>query len=52
MGLKNLFEKYERHFEPGGKLEKYYVLYEAVATIFILRAQSHAGVRMFVTVLT
>lgn len=34
MGLKNLFEKYERHFEPGGKLEKYYVLYEAVATIF------------------
>ncbi len=21
MGLKNLFEKYEHHFEPGGKLE-------------------------------
>ncbi|MCW7763120.1 NADH:ubiquinone reductase (Na(+)-transporting) subunit B [Photorhabdus luminescens] len=34
MGLKNYFEKIERHFEPGGKLEKYYPLYEAVTTIF------------------
>ncbi|KER01799.1 NADH:ubiquinone reductase (Na(+)-transporting) subunit B [Photorhabdus temperata] len=33
MGLKNFFEKIERHFEPGGKLEKYYPLYEAVTTI-------------------
>ncbi|KPD01822.1 NADH:ubiquinone reductase (Na(+)-transporting) subunit B [Moellerella wisconsensis] len=46
MGLKNLLEKYEHHFEPGGKLEKYYVLYEAVATIFytpgtVTRGRSH-----------
>ncbi|MER2472643.1 NADH:ubiquinone reductase (Na(+)-transporting) subunit B [Photorhabdus laumondii] len=34
MGLKNYFEKIEHHFEPGGKLEKYYPLYEAVTTIF------------------
>ncbi|WP_445494887.1 NADH:ubiquinone reductase (Na(+)-transporting) subunit B [Photorhabdus sp. SF281] len=34
MGLKNLFEKIEHHFEPGGKLEKYYPLYEAITTIF------------------
>ncbi|KLU15480.1 MULTISPECIES: NADH:ubiquinone reductase (Na(+)-transporting) subunit B [Xenorhabdus] len=34
MGLKNLFEKVEPHFESGGKLEKYYPLYEAVSTIF------------------
>lgn len=33
MGLKNFFEKIEHHFEPGGKLEKYYPLYEAVTTI-------------------
>ncbi|HGJ5875947.1 MAG TPA: NADH:ubiquinone reductase (Na(+)-transporting) subunit B [Arsenophonus sp.] len=48
MGLKNLFEKYERHFEPGGKLEKYYVLYEAVATIFYTRGtitHGHSHVR-------
>ncbi|AWK41086.1 NADH:ubiquinone reductase (Na(+)-transporting) subunit B [Photorhabdus laumondii subsp. laumondii] len=34
MGLKNYFEKIEHHFELGGKLEKYYPLYEAVTTIF------------------
>ncbi|CDL83845.1 NADH:ubiquinone reductase (Na(+)-transporting) subunit B [Xenorhabdus cabanillasii] len=34
MGLKNLFEKVEHHFEAGGKLEKYYPLYEAVSTVF------------------
>lgn len=34
MGLKNLFEKVEHHFEPGGKLAKWYVLYEAVTTVF------------------
>ncbi|MBS9435656.1 NADH:ubiquinone reductase (Na(+)-transporting) subunit B [Photorhabdus noenieputensis] len=34
MGLKNYFEKIEHHFESGGKLEKYYPLYEAVTTIF------------------
>ena len=34
MGLKNLFEKVEHHFEPGGKYAKWYVLYEAVTTVF------------------
>ncbi|WP_426577925.1 NADH:ubiquinone reductase (Na(+)-transporting) subunit B [Xenorhabdus stockiae] len=34
MGLKNYFEKVEHHFEAGGKLEKYYPLYEAVSTVF------------------
>lgn len=33
MGLKNLFEKVEHHFEPGGKYAKWYVLYEAVTTV-------------------
>lgn len=46
MGLKNLFEKYEHHFEPGGKLEKYYVLFEAVSTVFytpgtVTKGRSH-----------
>lgn len=35
MGLKSFLEKIEHHFEAGGKLEKYYPLYEAAATIFI-----------------
>ena len=34
MGLKNLIEKNEPHFEKGGKWEKWYALYEAAATIF------------------
>ena len=34
MGLKHLIEKLEPHFTHGGKLEKYYPLYEAAATIF------------------
>lgn len=34
MGLKHFFEKIEPHFLPGGKYEKWYALYEAVATIF------------------
>lgn len=34
MGLKNFIEKYEPHFEKGGKWEKWYALYEAAATIF------------------
>ena len=32
MGLKHLIEKVEPHFTQGGKLEKYYPLYEAAAT--------------------
>lgn len=34
MGLKHFLEKIEPHFLPGGKHEKWYVLYEAAATIF------------------
>ncbi len=33
MGLKHLFEKMEPHFLQGGKLEKYYPLFEATATV-------------------
>jgi len=34
MSLRNLFDKIEPHFEKGGRLEKYYALYEMVDTIF------------------
>jgi Na+-transporting NADH:ubiquinone oxidoreductase subunit B len=34
MALKKFLEDMEHHFEPGGKHEKWYALYEAVATIF------------------
>lgn len=34
MGLKKFLEDIEPHFEPGGKHEKWYALYEAAATIF------------------
>ena len=34
MGLKAYLEKIEPDFEPGGKHEKWYALYEAVATVF------------------
>ncbi|GAA60559.1 Na+-transporting NADH:ubiquinone oxidoreductase subunit B [Pseudoalteromonas sp. BSi20652] len=34
MGLKTFLENIEPHFEPGGKHEKFYALYEAAATIF------------------
>lgn len=34
MGLKKFLEDIELHFEPGGKHEKWYALYEAAATIF------------------
>ena len=32
MGLKHLFEKMEPAFLPGGKLEKWYALFEATYT--------------------
>ncbi|QUM82223.1 NADH:ubiquinone reductase (Na(+)-transporting) subunit B [Moritella sp. 5] len=32
MGLKNYIEGIEHHFEPGGKHEKWFALYEAIAT--------------------
>lgn len=46
MGLKHFLEKIEPHFTAGGKLEKYYPLYEAAATIFytpgtVTRGASH-----------
>ncbi len=34
MSLKSLFENAEHLFEPGGKYEKWYALYEAAYTIF------------------
>ncbi|GGD48682.1 NADH:ubiquinone reductase (Na(+)-transporting) subunit B [Lacimicrobium alkaliphilum] len=34
MSLKDYLEKIEPSFEPGGKYEKWYALYEAAATIF------------------
>jgi Na+-transporting NADH:ubiquinone oxidoreductase subunit B len=34
MGLKAYLEEVEPNFEPGGKYEKFYALYEAAATIF------------------
>ena len=34
MGLKHLLEKFEPHFLPGGRLERWFPLYEAAATIF------------------
>lgn len=34
MSLKEYLEKIEPDFEPGGKHEKWYALYEAVATVF------------------
>lgn len=47
MGLKHLIEKLEPHFTHGGKLEKYYPLYEAAATIFytcaVTRGAAHAA---------
>ncbi|MDE3271622.1 NADH:ubiquinone reductase (Na(+)-transporting) subunit B [Pseudoalteromonas sp. G4] len=46
MGLKKFLEDIEPHFEPGGKHEKWYALYEAAATIFytpghVTKAGSH-----------
>ena len=34
MSLKHLLEKMEPHFEPGGRFEKGYALFEATATFF------------------
>ncbi|GAA3583029.1 NADH:ubiquinone reductase (Na(+)-transporting) subunit B [Gibbsiella greigii] len=34
MGLKHFLEKIEPHFTLGGRLEKWYPLYEATATVF------------------
>ena len=34
MGLKKFIEDIEPHFEPGGKHERWFALYEAAATLF------------------
>lgn len=34
MGLKNIIEKMEPHFEPGGRFSGWYALFEATATFF------------------
>lgn len=34
MGLKNIIEKMEPHFEPGGRFSAWYALFEATATFF------------------
>ncbi len=46
MGLKRFIENMGHHFEDGGKLQRYYPLYEAVATIMytpghVTRGASH-----------
>ena len=46
MGLKAYLEQIEPHFEPGGKHEKWYALYEAVATVLytpgkVTKASTH-----------
>ena len=43
MGLKQLFDKIEPHFTHGGKLEKYYPLFEATATLFYTPGQVTRG---------
>ena len=43
MGLKKLLEDLEPHFEPGGRFEKGYALFEAAATIFYTPGQVAKG---------
>lgn len=52
MGLKAFLEKIEPDFEPGGKYEKWYALYEAAATIFLPQVKLIRQTLTFVTVLT
>ncbi len=39
MSLKNLLEQVEHHFEPGGKHERWFALYEAFATLMYTPGQ-------------
>lgn len=39
MGIRNILDKVEHHFEKGGRFEKYYALYEAADT-FLYRPSS------------
>jgi len=46
MSLKNILEKIEPNFLPGGKLQRYFALYEAIATLLytpgeVTRTSSH-----------
>ena len=46
MGLRQQLDAIEPHFKPGGRLESWYALYEAVDTIFyspgsVTRANAH-----------
>ncbi|MDY3198918.1 MAG: NADH:ubiquinone reductase (Na(+)-transporting) subunit B, partial [Pseudomonadaceae bacterium] len=60
MGLRNYLDKIEHHFEPGGRYEKWYPLYEAVDTFLykpssVTRTTAHVrdGIdlkRMMITV--
>ena len=60
MGLRTVFDKIEPHFEKGGKLEKWYPLFEAADTMFyspssVTKSSSHVrdGIdlkRMMITV--
>ncbi|MBJ3816212.1 NADH:ubiquinone reductase (Na(+)-transporting) subunit B [Shimwellia pseudoproteus] len=43
MGLKQLFDKMEPHFTHGGKLAKFYPLFEATATLFYTPGQVTHG---------
>ena len=43
MSLKQFIERLEPQFEPGGKHEKWYALYEAVATILYTPGTTNKG---------
>ena len=47
MGLKTFLEDIEPHFEPGGKHEKWYALYEAAATIFYTPGYVNKGCLLY-----
>ncbi|MEX2489497.1 MAG: NADH:ubiquinone reductase (Na(+)-transporting) subunit B [Pseudomonadales bacterium] len=43
MGLRKFMDSIEPHFEPGGRLEKFYAVYEAIDTILYTPATVTAG---------
>lgn len=43
MGLKHFFDRIAPRFAPGGKLERYYPLYEAAATLFYTQGNVTQG---------
>lgn len=52
MGLRNLLDKVEHHFEKGGRYEKWYPLYEAVDTFLYRPAASPAPLHTCATAST